>query len=497
MKSLTIPENKKEIAELLSYKRNFYLLLSIGSVTLELITLFLGVIFIYITNMANYMTNINNFKFWKLINEYCRQFDSMLLGYIAFGLSIISIVCSSANIRKKFFQLQECLSRFKDGSPDNIRDVALSRAMKLLTPVDHGRFKLKSEKAIRKKRSNFISEVDPLTRRQVLRENIIFCGFIIMPFAFIITLINNISVPIMLMIQIILLYILIMWEYISYKFIMKKSSVNIFSENHRSLITRKSNRRESAIAIKKILAMRKDRYNNYQKTIFIVTNIANFFALVLTLLDISGNEPLKHRFRLPDSKINCYISFTLSIFSIVLYIISLVISNFLDRKIDKIDDYINLNSNTKSYFDILKNFAGSINMKSIFLGKRLDISRGLHEYNVEVLNLNYNAHFQISEQENRMRKHIADEHTIKIALRDVFRVEHRIANNIPRINLTVFVFGAVMFCAFIWEHLTCLNILLLFIGMIVLFFILYFSVKKYVSYMDKNWDLFIKELEHD
>ena len=96
-----------------------------------------------------------------------------------------------------------------------------------------------------------------------------------------------------------------------------------------------------------------------------------------------------------------------------------------------------------------------------------------------------------------MRKHIADEHTIKIALRDVFRVEHRIANNIPRINLTVFVFGAVMFCAFIWEHLTCLNILLLFIGMIVLFFILYFSVKKYVSYMDKNWDLFIKELEHD
>lgn len=164
--------------------------------------------------------------------------------------------------------------------------------------------------------------------------------------AVIILFICNLNFPILLAWESLILYFFIMLDFFAYQIIVNKSGSNVFSERHKSKISfDKVKRLEDMRYLQKILYMHRDRYENYLLTLKISTITTNILSIIITIIIEGDNEKIKYWFGLKDSPKIIPVIFAIT--TIILYVISLIFGNIMDKKINDMGVYISASYNKK------------------------------------------------------------------------------------------------------------------------------------------------------
>lgn len=418
-------------------------------VLLEIIAM--GVCTIYVF-MSTFSSN-EKICFWNITPS--------MIELVVFMLSVIMALINSESTRKKKNIVKDYLSALNDESPSEIVNGYKIKAEQLISPLDIYKDNIKRGK-----------RVTLHNKREVIRSYILFIGALVMvSVAVIILFICNLNFPILLAWESLILYFFIMLDFFAYQIIVNKSGSNVFSDRHKSKISfDKVKRLEDMRYLQKILYMHRDRYENYLLTLKISTITTNILSIIITIIIEGDNEKIKYWFGLKDSPKIIPVIFAIT--TIILYVISLIFGNIMDKKINDMGVYISASYNKKNYESLKRKFPDLLEYKNILDGHSLDIARGTYEYNVEIIN-------------DREKRTINYTH--------IFRVKQRIVNNIPRVKLTsgiAFIFSASIL---VWYKMNIFNMVYVCIITFIAFLSAYFGMVFYNRIKFNDWEAFVNQ----
>ena len=315
-------------------------------VLLEIIAM--GVCTIYVF-MSTFSSN-EKICFWNITPS--------MIELVVFMLSVIMALINSESTRKKKNIVKDYLSALNDESPSEIVNGYKIKAEQLISPLDIYKDNIKRGK-----------RVTLHNKREVIRSYILFIGALVMvSVAVIILFICNLNFPILLAWESLILYFFIMLDFFAYQIIVNKSGSNVFSERHKSKISfDKVKRLEDMRYLQKILYMHRDRYENYLLTLKISTITTNILSIIITIIIEGDNEKIKYWFGLKDSPKIIPVIFAIT--TIILYVISLIFGNIMDKKINDMGVYISASYNKKNYESLKRKFPDLLEYKNILDGQ--------------------------------------------------------------------------------------------------------------------------------
>lgn len=451
---------RKELEVILPrYKCLFYLCVILEAIALSLSAAYVTAS-VYGVSLLNKRLQIGNLQI-TLNQEF--------IGYVLFCVSVFMAFISSSKVRKKKKAIENCLSAAGIVSHGTLIKY-YEQVKSLVNPIDFYR----ANKQLGLK-------IKPHDEREILRQKIIWIGLPALIVIGVLMLLFCESIPLVIGWEILFSYILVMVEYISYKFIMKNKHVHLFSENHRQVIVKKENPVDDCNCLKHILKMKKDRYQSYLLILNITMNFTNISAIFITIINSGAKDDLRKWLCLPYQNANDLLSLIFAVSAIIIYILSVIWGDNLELQISNLTIFENEKMHySRAYYNDMLNLYDKrgLECRTLFSNKALEIARGKHEHNVEILNENITL----------------NKNLITIGVKNMFTVEHRFINNIPRIKFTVAVFLIWAFCIFSWNKLELFNLIYIIPCTIMFALTLFWRVKRYVFYIDRNWLAFEKSV---
>lgn len=437
--SIKYKENYGDLNNVFNYKLHRLVISERILILLELIGFIAIFLFIIKTNV-----NIDN----NFHTENTKQ------GLIAFMISIIMALKNSSTIRKKKNLIKIYLTSLKIEKSDEMIRNYFNNAMQIIKPIDIHLGKQKSGEKIKLH-----------DRREIIRWKMKNYGITFMiVIAVLIVFILKLNLPILLAWESLIAYAIVMAEFFYYQYIINKEGINVFTYKHKNLINSYRNKEEEMKFLQKILYMHCDRYRNYETTLLVATNAINIIAIIITIITSSNNDQLIRWFGFANIAI--YIPLIFTILSIILYFIDKIFGNRWDDKINRLSGYLSLSYNNKNYRSIKK--LGLDKYTNNFSRKALEVARGTYEYNIEKIN---------------------EDNSSGIYFKYVFKVQHRIINNIPRIKLlsltSLLFWGAIL----VWGSMNIFNFVYVLIITLSITIITYIIMRIYTTKKYSHWEL--------
>lgn len=384
-----------------------------------------------------------------------------MIELFVFMLSIILALINSGKTRKKKNIIKCYLNALKDDLSTELKNNYKSKADEVITNLDVYKEKLKKGEKI-----SFHN------KREVIRSLIFSIGIIItVSVALFILFVANLNFPILIACELLIIYIFVMIEFLSFQILINKSNSNVFTEKHKSVIStdKKFHRMEDMKYLQKVLFERWDRYRNYLTTFHVMAIVLNVLSIIITIIITGNNDRIRIWFGFENS--SNIVPKIFAIMTITLYLFDFIFGNEMNKKINEMDTYISLSYTKENYRSLKNSFKNILSYKCIFDSKALDIARGTYEYNIEVI------------EDNRDRT---------INYRYVFTLKHRIINNIPRVKLTALVTFLCTGSILVWAKMQMQNIVYVCLITVIVFMFSFLGMLLFDNIKYKYWVQYCK-----
>lgn len=395
------------------------------------------------------------------IGDYVFTFNGDYWSYLCLILSVALAIPWPANAREKINIIRPAIKAIGSGGRSTWEKNIINRAKVLITDVD---------RAHQKKKEGRDNEIVPHERRMVMRRNLKIYGIPAFILLTIIQIFFNWNFPYIVACDLIVGYIMVIYDSLYYQLQLKNYEVAVMTGEHRKRIKAEQDTGQHFKLLQKIYHMEADRYTNYGQVLGVASSVLNILAILLTLLDATGNDEWINFFMLNTKDVNADISSLFMCISIVFLFLDMYIQSYIGRKVvilqaqESMEYFADKEESMENYKFLLarrneKNFgantllhnifgesiAGVILMpfrplNTIFSRNALDIGRGRYDFNNDAL--------VRDKYEYKNRASENDEY--KIPAECMSSVADSFPGRVPRFKFSAFVVWVVLICVLVW-----------------------------------------------
>lgn len=426
-----------------------------------------GLTIILLYTIANkiYLKNIEI----RLINKFGMLFlEGSAWNYVILTLSLV--LSFGWNVKKINYDIG-ALNAFLENNeradcPKAKWENSRSEVLKITEEEDVALAKLSTHKVVRSH-----------AKREMLRKYVFFSGgvgtLILLPVVG--TVVFEWDFPAIVVAEVIWGYSLIWIEFLTYKVILNKDKVRIFSKEHMEIIdTGRKNKHEDMKYFYHILFIKRDRCKNHEVLLTSIIIASDFFAWLLTFLEFGGFKEFMGWMCLPVSVTSNHVAIILAVLSIILNLIDLGFSARNNNELRKIEsdmmlakqDYV-----AENYRELKRVIQRLKKESNLSFHKMLDFTEGTYNYNVEVLNDN-----NVNEGKKR-----------KIHMDNMLTMEMNFTNYIQRLHILLAAILVVGIAVGVWRENNIANLPIVFSIAIILYRLAYQATKVWLYRKNSEW----------
>lgn len=405
----------------------------------------------------------------KLMNKFGMLFlDGSAWNYVILTLSLV--LSFGWNVKKINYNIG-AINVFLENNeradcPKAKWENSRQEVLKIIEEEDIALTKLLKHKAVRSH-----------AKREILRKYLFFGGgvgtLIFLPVVG--TAVFEWDFPAIVVAEVVWGYSLIWIEFFTYKVILDKDKVRIFSKEHMEIIdTGRKNRHEDMRYFYHILFIKRDRCKNHEVLLTSIIIASDFFAWLLTFLEFGGFKEFMGWMCLPVSVTSNHIAIALAVLSIILNLIDLGFSAKNNEELRKIESDMMLakqNYALENYKELKCVIQQMKKESNLSFHKMLDITEGTYNYNVEVLNDN-----NMNEKEKR-----------KIHRDNMLTMEMNFTNYIQRLHILLAAILVVGIAVGVWRKNDIANIPIVFSIAIIVYWCAYQATRRYLYRKNSEW----------
>ena len=421
---------------------------------------------------------------------------SIIIGSISFtadffiALAPIPLFIATAILKQKRMQDQRteiyCFLRKYDEAEDNSYDESVFEAFK--TAYSSMNIADIADAKIREGMQVSLHE-----SRNYFRRKLILCSAVgLTLLTLLLVYIFHFSFPITIAVISALIYSLVLVDYFYYQHLIRKAGFQFYSDYRKELINFDTpDELGDYTCLTWILRMRKDRLTNYIDSMGIATLALNFVSILLGLTGKIASISVRNFLRLPSHDSMDSITIFLVLLNLLVFAVNLVCAN--GSKLIKYEGWNfivkNLANDLKCIKQCecgkyMKKYETVLTYKAAFFSNALDISRGKHSYNVEIMEQDISA---------KDKPHI---HKKKIHANHTALLTHAFVTHLERIFFFSAITGFALFCFLVW-HLQSLDYLFnVLLAAMFIFVVSCIGVRLFINIRWRKWRKFEKENQY-
>lgn len=421
-----------------------------------------------------------NFLGWKMQDIFIHLGNASIFieedyfNLICFVISIFLLIARPQKAREAISELRLALGFIKNGiTGSDYQKIIISKAETYISEVDM---------AYGKKKSGHEDDIEPHEKRMVFRKWMI---LISIPAISILTAIMifvfNWNVPQVASLDLLIGYLLVIYEAYYYQIQLKKDDIQVMTEKYKNILVKGEWKEEVFKFIQKICYMRADRLSNYCYVLGVAGAALNLISILITILETSTKKVFFQRlFALEVSEINMDIALIFTILSFVFFFVDLIVQFWLEPQIREFQVYSTMPYSEENYLQLQNVYKNNLIYGKLFSRRTLDWARGIYDYNNDAL----------------VRKYYRGEEA-SVPLDCMFTVESAYPGRIPRYKLTVLILWLCSFCWFVWSRKDILCIIDITIMAFVLYDIILLVNLARLWDKENKWLSYQKDIENE
>lgn len=344
---------------------------------------------------------------------------------ICFLFSIFSFATVPKNMKEQIVNISLALKYLKLKKRTSAQKEVIIQAKKHVDEVD-----ITVDKILQGKEE----EIEPHEKRMFLRRLLIIFGISgISILTVVLIFVFGWNIPKVASIDLIIGYILIMFEAYYYQLGLRKKKIGLLEEKHKNIISNIDNKEEQFKLLQKIYYMKADRLSNYSFVLGVATGATNIISVLITILDTTSNADFQRIFALELDSLNAVIATVFMASSICFFVVDLIVQIILEPKILEMNINSKMNYCIEDYEALNDQYQKEMENSRLFSRKILDWARGVYEYNNDVM----------------VRKYYRGEDAY-ISFKCMATVESTYPGRVPRYKLTALILWLCAFMGFVW-----------------------------------------------